>query len=180
MKKRRNPKKSRPHKPKQKSPRFGLAPKKYNFAMNPYPDARYTKCPICEQKTGQRKLPLFIHIDPAYPIALNYTCRYCSKCDLLIGHQAEFEELLTKMFSQHDPTIIGNDYLIMGTMDRKAWKENMANPKPPAEMLAHISDFKSYQIVQRSRAGWFPEGVEPPFDEPPPSVHWIKHRTKRG
>jgi hypothetical protein len=74
---------------------FGELPRKHNFVLNPYPDERVSRCPYCEQKTGQRKVPLFIHIDPHYPIALNYTCRYCKSCDLLIAHKHEIEHLLT-------------------------------------------------------------------------------------
>jgi hypothetical protein len=32
---------------------------------------------IYTKKTRQRKLPLFIHIDPKQPLLLNKTCRYC-------------------------------------------------------------------------------------------------------
>ena len=43
-------------------PRFGQLEPQYNLALNPYPDARLSKCPNCEQKTRQRKLPLLIHV----------------------------------------------------------------------------------------------------------------------
>ncbi len=81
-------KKKQPRKKQSRQPktlRFGQLEPQYNFALNPYPDARFSKCPNCEQKTGQRKRPLFIHIDPRQPVVLNYTCRYCSRCDLLNG-----------------------------------------------------------------------------------------------
>jgi hypothetical protein len=148
--------------------------KRYHFVLNPYPDARLSKCPDCGGKTGQRKLPLFIHIDPHYPVALNYTCRYCARCDKLFAHQAEVESLLTQLFTHHAPAAIGNDYLIMGTLERAVWRENMKNPKPPHETLEHLHPFKSYATLQRSRAGWFPAGQEPPLDIPPPSEHWVK------
>lgn len=156
------------------TPRFGELEPKYNFILNPYPDARFSKCPNCEQRTGQRKLPLLIHIDPMHLISLNYTCRYCARCDLLIGHQHEIEFLLTQMFTQYDPEVIGNDYLIMGTMERKAWREGMRQPKSVAEMRSHIHDFKSYQTIQMTMGGWFPKDQEPPLRQPPPSTDWVK------
>ena len=58
-------------------PRLGKQPPRYRFFLNPYQDARFSKCPQCENKTGQRKLPLFIHIDPKQPLLLNKTCRSC-------------------------------------------------------------------------------------------------------
>ncbi len=68
---------------------FGYLPPKYNFSLNSYPEIRFSKCPDCQNKTGQRKLPLLIHIDPKNLIALNYTNRYCDHCDMLIGHKDE-------------------------------------------------------------------------------------------
>ncbi len=151
-------------------------PCKYNFALNPYPDHRVSKCPFCERKTGQRKLPLFIHIEPHFPVALNYTCRYCRHCDLLIAHKHEIEHLLTGLFSQANPAVIGNDYLIGGTVEKKAWREGVKQPKDAGEMLfEHTSVFKTcYQDIRLTQPGWYPEGVEPPLMTPPPSTEWIK------
>jgi len=118
-------------------PRFGQLEPQYNLALNPYPDARFYKCPDCEQKTRQRKLPLLIHIDPMNLVALNYTCRYCPHCDLLIAHQGEIEELLARLFAERAPSAIGNDYLMIGTVERQAWREGkdqeppLRQPPPP-------------------------------------------------
>jgi len=64
--------------------RFGDLPPSYNFSLNPYPDMRFTSCPRYQAKAWQRKLPLLIHIDPSVLTALNYTNRYCKRCDLLL------------------------------------------------------------------------------------------------
>ena len=106
-------------KPKSKRVLFGELPTKYNFVFNPYPDDRLSRCPFCESKTGQRKRPLVIHIDPHQLISLNYTCRYCRDCDLLIAHKHEIEHLLTGIFMQLNPAAIGNNYLVIGTMEKK-------------------------------------------------------------
>ena len=154
--------------------RFGLSPQ-YNFCLNPYPSERLTRCPFCGGKTGQRKLPLFIHIDPLHLIALNYTCRYCADCDLLIAHKHEIEHLLTAMFAQRDPAAIGNDYLIMGTLEKRAWREGLKNPQPMRKSLAHTRRFKAYyQELRTARRGWYPDGQEPPIWEPPLSEEWVK------
>jgi hypothetical protein len=151
-------------------------PSKYNFIINPYPDQRLSSCPFCERKTGQRKLPLFIHVDPGYPIALNYTCRYCRHCDLLIAHKHELEHLLTSLFAEADPSVIGNNYLIAGTVDKKAWRKNMQRPGDATEMLTqHTSIFKTYyEELRLTQPGWYKEGVEPPEMPPPPSLEWVK------
>jgi len=153
---------------------FGYLPLKYNFSLNPYPEIRFSKCPDCQNKTGQRKLPLLIHIDPKNLIALNYTNRYCDRCDMLIGHKDEIEHLLTDLFLQTNPDYIGNNYLVFGTVEKKAWRENMKNPKPFDEMLHHIHDFKSYQDIRMTMDGWFKKGQIPPVMEPPPSKEWVK------
>ena len=142
---------------------------------------RVSRCPFCDRKTGQRKLPLFIHIDPHYPIALNYTCRYCRHCDLLIAHKHEIEHLLTEMFARSDPAVIGNEYMVMGTMDKKAWREGLKQPKPVAEMLdKHTSFFKTYyQELRLTRPGYYPEGEEPPEMPPPPSTEWVKRKPRK-
>src|SRR5919108_5758283 len=105
---------------KAKKPQFGELPPRYSFVLNPYPDMRVSRCPYCEHKTGQRKIPLLIHVMPAHFIALNYTCRYCHTCDLLVANKQTIEHLLAVMFSQYEPEAIGNDYLIIGTMEKQA------------------------------------------------------------
>jgi hypothetical protein len=115
---------------KAKKPQFGELPPRYSFVLNPYPDMRVSRCPHCERKTGQRKLPLLIHVEPAHLIALNYTCRYCNTCDLLIADKQAIEHLLTGMFSQHDPEVVGNEYLIIGTVEKKLGMRDYNSQNP--------------------------------------------------
>ncbi len=156
------------------SKQFGNLPAKYNFSLNPYPEFRFSRCPDCQNKTGQRTLPLFIHVEPENFIALNYTNRYCKHCDMLIGHKDEIEHHLTETFLKINPEAIGNYYLVIGTVEKKAWRENINQPKQPNEMLNHIYDFKSYQNIRMTMAGWFRNDQEPPEMEPPPSTEWVE------
>lgn len=160
---------------KAKTPRFGGQPPRYGFVLNPYPGERLARCPYCEQKTGQRKLPLLIHIDPHHLIALNYTCRYCRGCDLLIAHRPAIEHLLTELFRQHDPAAIGNRYLIIGTVEKAVWREGLTQPKAIADLLPHTSDFARYYAELRlTRPGYYPAGAKPPIMEPPPPQEWLR------
>ena len=111
-------------------------------------------------------------------IALNYTCRYCPNCDLLVAHQDQIEELLAALFAQYDPSAVGNDYLMIGTVERKAWRENMKRPQPFAEMMAQTHDFKSHSTIQMTMAGWFPEGQEPSLRQPPQPTVWVKRKPR--
>ncbi len=154
--------------------RFGHLPPKYKFSLNPYPQMRFSSCPNCGTKTGQRKLPLLIHVDPQHLIALNYTNRYCSRCNILIGHKHEIEYHLTEMFKRIDPEVVGNRYLIIGAVEKKAWREGMETPKQLEEILDFTSDFKSFEEIRMTMGGWFPAGVTPPVMEPPKSKNWVK------
>ena len=156
------------------------AERQYNFVMNPYPDVRVWTCPFCGAKTGQRKLPLAIHVEPHQMVMLNYTCRYCRACDLLIAQKHDIEGMLAGMFSQADPTLVGNDYLVHGTVEKETYKQNVKDPVPPAQAMASIHPFKVYYKELRMREqGWFPKGVEPPVRQPPEPDAWVKRKGNR-
>jgi len=127
---------------------LGKQPALYRFFLNPYPDARFTTCPQCQLKTRLRKFPLVIHVHPMHTIILGKTCRYCVNCDLLIAHQDQVEEQLAGYFSILKPEVIGNDYLVMGTLDRPEWKKGMQDPLSVEEMVEHLHDFKEVLIFK--------------------------------
>ncbi|MEW6239596.1 MAG: hypothetical protein AB1564_02165 [Chloroflexota bacterium] len=136
-----------------KKTQFGKLSPLYNFFLNPYEDARFSRCPQCEVKTGQKKVPLVIHVDPYYPLILNYTCRYCAKCDLLIAHKNEIEGHLTQVFAQRAPEALGNDYLVLGTAEKEYWRDGVNNPHPPSELLDNLHGFKEYRNFELI-GGW--------------------------
>ena len=135
--------------------RLGKQPARYTLFLNPYRDVRFSACPGCGAKTRQRKLPLVIHVDPMDLIALNKTCRFCPACDLLIVHRDEIEALLAAHFSAHEPEVIGNDYLIIGTLDRSDWRKGCQVPLSLKEMIEHLHDFKESVRFEMQRA-WMP------------------------
>jgi hypothetical protein len=149
-------------------PRLGKLPPRYIFILNPYTEARFSRCPICEQKMHQRKVPLFIHVDPSNPVVLGYTCRYCPHCDLLIAHQDQIEGLLARIFGEHDPSLIGNDYLVLGTVEMTAWRESMKQPKGLHDMLEYLHDFQEVRTIEYQPAGWYPETPREPDDQVQP------------
>jgi hypothetical protein len=136
-------------------PRLGKLPPLYNFILNPHAETRVSTCPGCERRMRQRKVPLFIHVDPMHPVVINYTCRYCPDCDLLVAHQDEIEQLLAGLFAQHKPEAIGNDYLVMGTVERAAWRESQRRQMAPLEMLEQLHDFKEVLSLEYRPAGWY-------------------------
>jgi hypothetical protein len=156
-------------------PQFGELPPQYNFFLNPYEDQRFTRCPQCETVMGQRKVPLVIHVDPHYPLSINYTCRYCSRCDLLIAHQHEIERLLAGIFAQRIPEAIGNDYLVLGTFDRAYWKEGTKTPHKSQDLFANLHDFK--QVLKFDlRYGWVKD--KPSSERSQPAGTPSDHKTR--
>jgi len=134
--------------------RLGKQSPRHNFFLNPYQDVRFTSCPKCGGKTKQRKLPLVIHIDPMNLLALNKTCRYCPYCDLLIAHQDELEAQLAAIFASRNPEAIGNDYLVLGTIDRAVWRKGVQASLGLQDMLDNLHDFKHVWQFEPAHYGW--------------------------
>ena len=141
--------------------RLGKQPPQYRFFLDPYQDARFTRCPQCDQPMRQRKLPLVIHIDPMHLLSLNKSCRYCPHCDLLITHQDDVEHLLASIFTELRPEIVGNTYLVVGTLDKTIWKRGTQDPLTIQEMLEALHDFKE-AITFHPAGGRRPERAKHP------------------
>ncbi|MDF5733236.1 MAG: hypothetical protein PUP92_35950 [Rhizonema sp. PD38] len=130
--------------------------KRHRFFLNPYDDCAFTKCPKCDIKTKIRKFTLVIHVEPQQLLLLNKQCKYCTNCDLIIAKKQEIEPLMAISFSQSNPKIIGNNYFVMGTVDKKDWKEGNQNSLSPSEMLERIYVFKDVWNFEVIPAGWYP------------------------
>ena len=141
---------------RQKARRLGTQPPRHRFFLNPYRDFRFTVCPKCRGKTKLRKLPLVIHVDPMQLLTLNKTCRYCPYCDLLIAHQDQIEAFLAAFFAQRDPELLGNDYLVLGTVDRADWLRGTKQQLTPQEMLERLHEFKDVLQFELVGGGWGP------------------------
>lgn len=80
-------------------------------------------------------------------MVLGKTCRYCSRCEVVMVHQKELEAELACGLSQMAPKAIGKDYLVLGTIEKKIWQQGLGSSGTPiAEMLKHVADFKHPSI----------------------------------
>ena len=61
-------------------------------------------------------------------------------------HQDEVEQQLAYLFARRDPTRIGNEYLVIGTLDRADWRRGMKTPLSIQQMVDLLHDFK--QVVR--------------------------------
>ena len=130
-------------------------PKKYRFFLNPYSEYAFTKCPKCETKTKIRKFPLVIHIEPRQIFLLNKQCKYCPNCDFIIVKKQEIESLMAAGLSQEHPQIVGNDYLVMGTLERQDWRQGNKGSLSPGEIIKRIYVFRDQWYFEVIPAGWY-------------------------
>lgn len=137
--------------------RLGKLPARYSFILNPYTDVRLSKCPKCERPTHPRKFPLFIHVDGWGPLLLGKTCRYCTRCELIIAHKDEMDAEMAHSLARLAPEAVGREYLVLGTIDRKVWQQGLRGEGPPlAEALEHVADFKKVLELHVEPGGWRP------------------------
>jgi hypothetical protein len=136
---------------------IGKLPRRYSFMLNPHAEVRLSKCPKCQRVTHLRKFALFIHIEELGPMVLGKTCRYCSRCEMVMAQRAELEAELAHGVNQIPPQVIGNDYLVLGTVQKKIWREGLAGQaKPLAEILKHVADFEHQYELDYKPGGWYP------------------------
>jgi len=135
---------------------LGKLPPRYKFVLNQYDFTRLSKCSICGKPTHRRKFPLFIYIKDWGLLALGKTCRFCSLCELIICHQDELEDELVNFFERASPRTIGNPYIVLGTVDKKVWKDNLETaPESAVQQLEHVADFKKV-LRLTFQGGWQP------------------------
>lgn len=86
---------------------------------------------------------------------LNKTCRFCPTCELLIGRKRDIEPLLAAAFSERRPEIVGNRYLVIGTLDRADWKALNRSERTPSDIAEAAYLFED-EIHFEITGGWQP------------------------
>ena len=72
-------------------------------------------------------------------------------------HQDELEAQLAHSLSQLAPEVVGNEYLVMGTIEKKVWQEGLQGKERPInEMFKYLADFKKVLTLHVQPAGWYP------------------------
>jgi Flp pilus assembly protein TadD len=127
----------------------GKQPPRYDFFLNTYQDTRFTTCPRCRIKTRPRKFSLVIHVNPGHTTIVEKICRFCYACGLLIVHQDQLEEQLVTQFMTINPEAIGNDYQVVGTLERAEWKQGKQDPLSFEQVREYLHDFKEVVTFQR-------------------------------
>ncbi|PYU92256.1 MAG: hypothetical protein DMG08_13330 [Acidobacteria bacterium] len=143
--------------------RFGELAARHRFALNPHVDYRASRCPGCARPTRRRKFVLSIGVVPGHIVAMGKDCRYCPDCDVIIAHQDELEDLLAKLFADAAPEVVGNDYVVLGLVERRFWRQHLGRPADQSDFRRHVADFRSYETISES-----------------PSLPQSRSKTKKG
>jgi len=93
-------------------------------------------------------LSLVIHVEGFGLVLLGKTCRLCLRCETLIAHKAELDNLLSTVVTGSKP-----GYIVLGTADRRTHRQGLAGDASLDDVRAHTSDFKSYWNVEITPAG---------------------------
>ena len=135
---------------------IGELPPRYSFLLNQHPDERLSKCPECHRPTHLRKFALLLHVDGWGLMALGKTCRYCTRCELIIAHQDELEAELANQFSSVAPEVISNNYIALGTVDKRIWQRGLqGSGSLLEETLKHTAGFKQHLKLKVEPGGWY-------------------------
>lgn len=141
-----------------KQKRIGKLPPKYKFILSQYQYERISSCPFCKKQTHPRKFPLLIHVTDWGPLVLGKTCKYCSPCELIVAHQHELEAEMAYAFSRIAPAVIGNDYLVVGTVEKKLWQQGLQEEMPElGKTLESVADFRKVYDLKIEPGGWYPK-----------------------
>jgi len=92
--------------------------------------------------------------DASMVLSLGVTCKYCAKCEFIIAHRHELEYQLSIAFDKIDPTKIGNDYFVVGTIERNVWKKGLTRPQLLGSIRDSLADFKKHLTIEVTPARW--------------------------
>jgi hypothetical protein len=106
---------------------------RFDLFLNPYEGCAFTRCPQCNRTTKVRMHCLLIHIEPTQLVSFNKSCRLCARCGLLIVRKAELKAYLAAVCTERGrPELVGNEYLVVGTIDRALHRKGKKGGIDPA------------------------------------------------
>jgi hypothetical protein len=89
---------------------------------------------------------------------LNKHCRFCPVCDLIIAKRDDVESMMAERIGREKPQLVGNDYLVFGTLDRKDWMDGQKLEMSPLELMNRVYVFRDTWTFEIVPGGWFPPG----------------------
>jgi hypothetical protein len=80
----------------------------------------------------------------------------CVGCDLIITRKSETEAQMVAGFASRRPEIIGNEYLVFGTLDRKDWRQSLQGNLSQKQTIVRVRIFKDVWNFEVVPAHWAP------------------------
>ncbi len=71
------------------------------------------------------------------------------------------EDFLAAFFTEQKPEVVGNNYLVIGTVERATWKRGTQQPLNLQETLEALHDFKDV-VTFKLTGGWVRDEAKPP------------------
>jgi hypothetical protein len=101
-------------------------------------------------------------------LVLNMHCRFCPDCDLLIVHQDELEAQLAAHMAERDPSIIANEYIVIGTVERAALDKLAAGTQgfDPVEIQAAVEKMVKGKTGHQSTQDWLSDDIKRKLKRP--------------
>jgi hypothetical protein len=93
-----------------------------------------------------------IHVEGFGMVLLGKTCRLRLRCDTLVVHKEELDDLLKTAINVPEP-----EYVVLGTIDKDVHRRGLSGGVSLDDVKEHMADFKSYWKVDITPAGWYPK-----------------------
>jgi hypothetical protein len=135
------------------APRFGKLRPRYRFALSPFREVRWSRCPRCEKLMHERKFALLIAFMDGAMLALGKTCRYCTPCEFIVAHQHEIEDEVAIFRSNH-PGHAEGEWFVLGTLERKTWQASLRAQITLDVLREHTSDIRYPMTLSDPRRRW--------------------------
>ena len=91
-------------------------------------------------------------------ISLNKSCKYCTKCDLIIGQKSDLDALISQIIPQLGLKFSPDNYFVFGTQARKDWKKGQEEYVDQKDALTLAHPFKDILQFEIRPAGWYFDG----------------------
>ena len=135
--------------------KLGAKPPRYSFILNPHTNLRFSKCPQCQRQAFARKFPLVVVVQGDTGYNQGLTCKYCASCELIMAHKQDLDTQVNYYCEAYRPELLGNAYLVIGTIERSVWKKGIQTPSTVAESFEQIAPIKKYLELEYRPAGWY-------------------------
>ncbi len=89
-------------------------------------------------------------------IIMGKTGPYCAQCHLVITHRDELEGELAIALERLAPEAVGSEYIVIGTVELRAWRRGLHTATTGEEVLRHTAPFATEVTVEYTPAIWVP------------------------